>query len=92
MIDTVNKTEKSKASNQPVDTPKSNKTDKVKAIYKSRSTQRTDIEKLLTNQGFFQELIYPIKIPEWKTPQEYIFTGKASVFQFFLDKEKVCQV
>ena len=30
-IDTVNKTEKSQASNKTVDTPKSNKTDKVKS-------------------------------------------------------------
>ena len=38
-IDTVKKTEKSQASNKIVDTPRSNKTDKVKSIYKSSSTQ-----------------------------------------------------
>ena len=41
-IDTVNKTEKSQASNKTVDTSKSNKTDTGKSIDKSRSTQRTD--------------------------------------------------
>ena len=41
-IDTVNKTEKPQAPNKKVDTPKSNKTDKVKPIYKSRSAQLTD--------------------------------------------------
>ena len=39
-IDTFNKTEKSQAPNKTVDTPRSNKTDKVKSIDKSRSTQR----------------------------------------------------
>ena len=43
-IDTVNKTEKSQAPNKKVDTPRINKTDKVKSIDKSRSTQRTDTE------------------------------------------------
>ena len=41
-IDTVNKTEKSQASNKTVDTCKSNKTDKVISLDKSSSTQRTD--------------------------------------------------
>ena len=43
-IDTINKTEESQAPNKTADTPKSNKTEKVKSIYKSRSTQRTDTE------------------------------------------------
>ena len=43
-IDTVNKTEKSQESNKKVDTPKVNKTEKVKSIDKSRSTQGTDTE------------------------------------------------
>ena len=43
-IDTVNKTEISQASNKTVDTPKINKTGKVKSIDKSWSTQRTDTE------------------------------------------------
>ena len=38
MIYTVNKTEKSQASNKIVDTPKSNKTNTVKSLDKSRST------------------------------------------------------
>ena len=42
MIDTVNKTEKSQAPNKTVDAPRINKTDKVKSIDKSRSTQITD--------------------------------------------------
>ena len=44
MINTFNKTEKSQASNKTVDTPKSIKTDKVKSIDKSMSTQRTNTE------------------------------------------------
>ena len=43
-FDKVNKTEKSKSSNKIVDTPRSNKTDKVKSIDKSRCTQITDTE------------------------------------------------
>ena len=38
-IDTFNKTDKPQASNKTVDTPKSNKTDTVKSLDKSRSTQ-----------------------------------------------------
>ena len=43
-FDTVNRREKSQASNKTVDTPILNKTEKVKSIYKSRYTQRTDSE------------------------------------------------
>ena len=43
-IYTVNKTEKSKACNKTVDTPKIYKTDKFKSIDKSKCTQRTDTE------------------------------------------------
>ena len=38
-IDTVNKIDKSQASNETVDTPKTNKTDTVKSLYKSSSIQ-----------------------------------------------------
>ena len=41
-IDTVNKTEKSQASNEAEDAPKSNKNDKVKSLDKSGCTQRTN--------------------------------------------------
>ena len=41
-IDTVNRTEKSQESNKVVNTPRSNKTYKVKSLDKSRSTQITD--------------------------------------------------
>ena len=41
-VDTVNRREKSQASNKTVDTPILNKTDKVQSIDKSNSTQRTD--------------------------------------------------
>ena len=44
MIYTVNKTDKSQASNKTLDTPKINITDKVKSMDKSRSTQITDTE------------------------------------------------
>ena len=44
-IDSVNKTDKSQASNKTVDTPKNDKPDTVKSLDKSRSTQRTDTEK-----------------------------------------------
>ena len=43
-MDTVNKTEKPQAPNKTVDKTKSNKTDTVKPLDKSRSTQRTDTE------------------------------------------------
>ena len=43
-IYTSNKIEKSQASNKIVDTPRSNKYDKVKTLDKSRSTQRNDTE------------------------------------------------
>ena len=43
-IDAFNKADKSQASNKIVDTPRSNKTDKVKSLDKSRSTQRNDTE------------------------------------------------
>ena len=42
MIDTVNKTEKLQESNETVGTTKSNKTDTVKSLIKSRSTKITD--------------------------------------------------
>ena len=41
-MDTVNKTEKWQASNKTVHTPKINKSDTVKSLDKSRSTQITD--------------------------------------------------
>ena len=40
-IDTINKTDKSQASNKTVDKPKINKTDTFKPLYKLRSAQRT---------------------------------------------------
>ena len=43
-LDTGNKTEKSKASNKTVDTPKKNKTDTVRSLDTSRPTQRNDTE------------------------------------------------
>ena len=46
-IGTFNKTEKSQAYHKTVDTPRSNKTDKVKPVDKSRSNQRTDTEKVV---------------------------------------------
>ena len=45
-INTVNKTQKSQASNKKVDTLRSNKTEKVKLIDESRSTQRNDTENI----------------------------------------------
>ena len=41
-IDTVNKTEKSQSPNKAVDATKSNKTEKVKPLDKSRSTKITN--------------------------------------------------
>ena len=43
-IDTVNKKEKSEASNKAVDISRNNKYGKVESLYKSSSTQRTDTE------------------------------------------------
>ena len=48
-IDTVNKTEKSQASNKIVDPSIRNKYDKCESLDKSRSNQRTDTETQLTN-------------------------------------------
>ena len=50
-IDRVNKIEKSQASKETVDTPKSNKTDKFKSIDQSRSNQRTDTENTVDKSG-----------------------------------------
>ena len=63
-IYTVNKIEKSQACNKTVDSPKSNKTDTVKSLDKSRSTQITDTETQWINQGPFQDQIVIIKVPE----------------------------
>ena len=43
-IDTVNRTDKSQASNKKKETTESNKADPVKSLQKSRYTQRTDTE------------------------------------------------
>ena len=51
MIDRGNKTEQSQVSNEPVDTTKSNKTDKVKSIDKLSYTQRTDTENTVDKSG-----------------------------------------
>ena len=69
-IDTFNKTGKSQASNKTVDTPRSNKTDKVKVIYKSRSTQRTDTEKTVNKSGSIPRTSFYNKITRIKPPSE----------------------
>ena len=46
-IDTVNKKQKSQESNKTVDTPKINKSEKVKSLYKSRYTIITDTENMV---------------------------------------------
>ena len=60
-IDTVNKTDKSQASDKTVDTSSSNKSEKGKSLDKSKSTQITDTEdtfEKVNNKGLFQELVY----------------------------------
>ena len=57
-IDTVNKIEKSQASNKTVDTPKKHKTYTVKSLDKSRSTQRTDIENTVDKSRFIPRSNY----------------------------------
>ena len=50
-IDTVNKTEKSQASNKKVDTSISNKSDKSNSFDKSRSNQITDTENTVNKEN-----------------------------------------
>ena len=91
-IDTVNKTEKSKASNKTVDTPKINKTDTVKSLEKSRSTQRSDTENTVDKSRSIPISNYSNKSTRIENPQKYIFTETFSVFLVCLDKEKVYQM
>ena len=51
IFEKVNKTNKSQAFNKTVDTPKRNKTDTVKSIDTSRSTQRTDTVNTFDKSG-----------------------------------------
>ena len=91
-IDTVNKTEKSQASNKTVDTPKSNKTDKVKSIYKSRSTKITDTENTV-----YKSMSIPItnlsniSTRIEKTSEIDIHRDNLGAY-IFLDKEKFYKV
>ena len=58
---TVNKKDKSQAPNKTVDIPKINKSNTVKSLDKSRSTQRTDTENTVDNKGLFPDQIITIK-------------------------------
>ena len=69
-IDTVRKKEKSQASNKTVDTSKRNKTDTVKSLNKSRSTQRTDTENTVDKSRSIPRSNYYNKITRIEKPSE----------------------
>ena len=69
-IDTVKKTDKSQVSNKTVDTPRSNKTDKVKSLDKSRSNKRTDTENTVSKSGSIQRTNLSDKITRIEKPSE----------------------
>ena len=91
-IDTVNKTEKSQASNKKVGTSKSNKTDKVKSIHKSRSTQRTDTENIIDKSMSIQRTNLSNKITRILKPTEIDTHRDNLSVSVFIDKEKSYQV
>ena len=69
-IDAVKKTEKSQASNKTVDTPRRNKTDKVKPIDKSRSTKRTDTKNTVNRSRYIPRTNLSNKITRIENPSE----------------------
>ena len=62
-IDPVNKTVKSQANNKIVDTPRGNKTDTMKPLYKSICTQRTDTENTVDKLRSVPRSNYSSKVP-----------------------------
>ena len=80
-MDTVNKTEKSKAYNKTVDPPKSNKTDTVKSLDTSRSTQRTDTENTVDKSRSIPRSNYYNKSTRIENPSEmHIHKDNLSVY------------
>ena len=79
-IDTVNKTDKSQASNKTVDTPKIKKIDTVKLLYESRSTRRTETENTVDKSRSIPRSNYYYKINRIEKPSEiYIHKDNLSV-------------
>ena len=68
--DTVNKTDKSQSCNKTVDTPKIIKTDTVKSLDKSRSTQRTDTENIVDKSRYIPRRNYSNKSTIIEKPSE----------------------
>ena len=58
------------ASNKTVDTPRSNKTDKVKSLYKSRYTQRTDTENKVNKSRYISRTNLSNKSTRIEKPSE----------------------
>ena len=69
-IDTLKKADKTQASNKTVDTPRSNKTNKVKSIDKSRSTQRTETENTVNKSRYILRTNLSNKITGIEKPSE----------------------
>ena len=69
-IDTVNRTEKSQASNKTVDKPKSNKNDTIKPLDKSRSTQIIGTENILDKSRSIPRSNYSNKSTRIEEPSE----------------------
>ena len=89
-MDTVNKTEKSQAPNKTVDTTKSNKTDTVKSLDKSRSTQRTDTENTVDKSRYIPRSNYSNKSNRIENPLEIqIQKDNLSVSGFSLKGESL---
>ena len=93
-IDTFNKREKSQTYNKTVYTPRSNKTDKVNSIDKSRSDQTTDAENTVNKLGSIQGTNLSNKSTRIeKLSHTEIFKDNLSVSVFLdMDMEKVYQV
>ena len=92
-IDTVNRTDRSNASNKTVDTPKSNKTDKVRSIDKSRSTRITDTENKVDKSRSVPRTNLYNKSTIIEKPSEIdIHRGKLSVSVLFGQGESLSSV
>ena len=94
-IDTVNKTDKSQASNKKVDTSSSNKSDKGKSLDKSRSTKITETEhtvKTVDKSNSISSASLSEGVTKYKNYQKYILEKTIQIFLFCLEMEKVYQV
>ena len=88
-IDTVNKTDKSQASNKTVDISSRNKSEQGKSLDKSRSNQRTDIENTV-NKVNKSRSISRTSLSNKST--KILKPPEIEVFMFCLAIEKVYQL